>query len=559
MAFMVFLILLQFFVLSPSYGQDSTSLVIERAMEDELKRSMKELSYEGYEKPFFISYRVNDIKGISVSATLGALVYSYQYPMRDKSVRVLVGDYNFNDESLDVASYSGYSPSLNEIGMPVGDDYFGIRRSLWGTTDAVYKSAAKGFEESKQYVKEQSIPFEELPHRRFVKAPVVQINFEGPKVQVKKEQLEDIARELSAMFKKEGEIENSMVSFNTYQSTTYFLNSEGSRVRYPSNVSSVQIFAEIKTEQGESLYDSFEHYSFTPEGLPDKDSLQREITDLIERLKVLKKTKVFEDSYFGPVLFTGESAASVFALNLFGYKGLVASNDISTRNDYSYNGFSIDDKVGKKILANELTIQSLPKLTTFNGVDLVGSFPIDAEGVIPPDELTLVKEGTLLALLNDRTTSQKDHVLNGHSSDYRAVAPGVIKISAKNGNSLPELKSRLIELAKEEGLPYAVMVKKIPYGSYMSVNIYKVSVEDGTEELVRLAQVGQLSMKSFRNIKGLSKNHLVYTAETGGRGLSSFIVPDGLLLEDVEVEGSKGPYLGTPTYVVNPLKDQKEK
>ena len=556
------LLLVPFLHPTVSFGQTSSTSpadsVIQKAMADELERSIKELSYEDYAKPFFISYRIKDINSISVSATLGALIHSGEYPLRNKSVRVMVGDYSFNDESLDVASANG-SESLSDISIPIENDYYGIRRSLWVTTDAVYKSAAKAFRENEQYVKQQSIPLEELPHRRFVKTPVVQLNIEGEPSSVNKKALEDRVKELSALFRSEADIQNSIVNISTFSNTNYFLNSEGTKVRFPERLTSMQVFAEIKTDQGESVYDQIIHYSFTPESLPSQDSLKKEIHEMIARLKALKNTQVFEDSYTGPVLFVGESVGSVFALGLFGYEGLVASNDISVRTAYQSTGFNLDDKIGRKILADGISVKSLPTLKTFNGLELPGTYQIDAEGVVPPSQLTLVKDGTLVALLSDRTASGEKHVSNGHSVDYQLVAPGVIEVSSDIVMPYSSLKKKLIDLAKEEGLPYALIIKRIPYGNYMAVNVYQVSLDDGTEKLLRLGQVKPLSMRALKRIKGASDRQIVFNTQSAGAKVSSFIVPDALLVEEVEVEGSKGPYLGNKMIVENPIKTESGK
>ena len=116
-------LLLQFLFAEEVVAQEAAGSVIEKAMADELKRSMEELSLEGYEKPFFIAYSIVDAQAISINASLGAIIKSSQHPMRNNFVRVLVGDYDFNDESLNV--YSDRDSYVESIGMPVDNDYFG--------------------------------------------------------------------------------------------------------------------------------------------------------------------------------------------------------------------------------------------------------------------------------------------------------------------------------------------------------------------------------------------------------------------------------------------------
>lgn len=530
--------------------------VIENAMADELKRSIEELSYEDYDKPFFISYAINDIDGVSITSSLGAILYSNHFPVRNKAVRVLVGDYGFNDESLDVAYYNEPA-SQSEIHIPIEDDYFGIRRSLWVSTDAVYKSAARLFKENKQYLEEKSIDLEALPHRRFAKAPVINFALENEFTEPDVEQLEAMTKELSALFSGESDIHHSMVSLNTFNSTNYFINSEGTRVRYPYSITSLRIYAEIKTAAGESIFDQIAHYGFTPESLPSMDQLKDDVRNLIAGLTTLKDTKVYKDSYIGPVLFVDEAVGTVFATSLFGYDGLMASNDISTRDSYQYHGQFLDDKIGNRILARGLKVESMPKLKHYQNIPLPGCFEIDAEGVIPQDTLTLVENGNLVALLNSRTSTADDHQLNGHSNTNQAIGPGVIKIGFENKKTIAVLKNELIKNAKELGLPYALMVKRIPYGNYMGVNVYKVSLQDGSEEMLRLAQMKPLTIKSLRRILAGSDEDYVFNNESGG-SITSYIVPTGLLVDEVEIEGSSAPYLGNKILVENPVGQQSE-
>src|SRR6186713_921084 len=130
-------------------GQEQSDDVILKAMQDELARNMKELKLPDYDKPFFIMYGIQDQKSYSIAATLGSIVRSTEKSIRFKSnTRVLVGDYAFNDESLEDNLTS--TPTALEINLPVDDDYMGIRRSLWSSTDKVYRDAARHFQRHQQ-------------------------------------------------------------------------------------------------------------------------------------------------------------------------------------------------------------------------------------------------------------------------------------------------------------------------------------------------------------------------------------------------------------------------
>ncbi|MEJ0031814.1 MAG: hypothetical protein WDO15_16200 [Bacteroidota bacterium] len=62
---------------------------------------MANLKAEGFDKPFFINYTIKDQIHTNIDASLGAITRSTEIKNRSaESVRLLVGDYEFNDESL---------------------------------------------------------------------------------------------------------------------------------------------------------------------------------------------------------------------------------------------------------------------------------------------------------------------------------------------------------------------------------------------------------------------------------------------------------------------------
>ena len=65
--------------------------VVMKAMRDELDRSMKQLQLEQLEKPYFISYHVQDRTSLDTSATFGALLSGGLARARYLTVQVRVG------------------------------------------------------------------------------------------------------------------------------------------------------------------------------------------------------------------------------------------------------------------------------------------------------------------------------------------------------------------------------------------------------------------------------------------------------------------------------------
>jgi PmbA/TldA metallopeptidase C-terminal domain len=185
----------------------------------------------------------------------------------------------------------------------------------------------------------------------------------------------------------------------------------------------------------------------------------------------------------------------------------------------------------------------------------LASYDIDDEGIVPPDEVIIVEKGVLKNLLNDRTMTQSTQTANGFSS-----GPGVIEVTTTHKNSEKELKEKLIAAAKAEGLDFGLMVKHSP--NLMGItNVYKVNVKDGSEELLRNAFLQDVSFKMFRRILGASGTYLAHNIGASNYLLNandnsqktSYIVPEAILLESMEIKPFEMPTLKEDDYVSNPL------
>lgn len=517
-------------------------------MRDELERNMKELKADAFDRPFFINYTLLDEHSVQISATLGALMNSIETDNRAAlSIRLLVGDYEFNDESLDNNLFS--PPQANEIGLPLGDDYLGVRRSLWISTDNVYRSASRQFAKNKEMLKEQNKPLAELPHRSFAKVPPSKVDITAPEVKFDKAATEDYLRKLSAVFADYNKIEDSNVSFFFRRGYRYLVNSEGSMNRTPVSTVSLVIGAGFRTPEGEFVFDNVQHHYATPE-LPPLETMIAEVKTMAEGMIASASAPVFQEEYSGPVLFTGEPVAHLFLTQLFsGEDNLIANNNIQNLKGFRYESTaSLDTKIGKPVFAETMTVKATPRMKKYGDIPLLGSFDTDDEGVVPADETVLIENGVLKTMLNDRTIVKPGQVSNGLGD-----GPGVVSVTFKTTVVSADLKGRLIALAKKEGLEYGLLVKNSSSVGMRFVDVYKVYVSDGREELVRQATLKDLSQRSFRKISDVSKETGVHHINRG-REVVSVICPEGVLLSEVEFGGSSLPTLKEEDYVPSPLK-----
>jgi hypothetical protein len=537
-------------------AQQQNDDVILRAMEDELDRNMKELRLPNHEKPFFIMYNIQDQKTYDITATLGSIVQSNERPARFKSnTRILVGDYSFNDESLEDNLTS--SPSALEISLPIDADYLGIRRSLWSSTDKVYRDAARHFLKHQQTLKESGKSLEEIPHRSFARGNPVKLVSTVEQYAFDKSAWESTLKDLSSIFLKHPDILYSGVVVQYSEGHTYMVSSEGVIAKIPFQKASLIVIAQGKNENGEFVFDQITHEARTPDKLPSAVQLKVEIEKMISGIGVQLALPKFEEEYNGPVLLEGPAVAQVFSTALFnGAENVLASNFVPRISGFQYSGNSqgMDNKIGKNILNESLTVKARPGLKTYNGTELFGAFEIDDEGIRPPEELVIVENGVLRNLLNDRTITNTGQTANGFSS-----GPGVVEVTTTHKNSDKELKEKLLAAAKAEGLDYALIIRQSPLLMGV-VNIHKISVKDGKEELMRNALLSEVNFRTLRRILGASGNYQAHNLNGSGLlnpGASgpeiSYIVPQAILVESIDVKPFEIPSLREEEYVSNPL------
>lgn len=521
-----------------------------RAMKDELTRNVNELKLPGHNKPFFIMYGISNQKTYSVTATLGALVQSDEIPMREKTtVRILAGDYEFNDESLDDDLTS--APTQRELALPVDLDYAGIRRSLWSTTDNVYRNAARHFKRHQETLSEMKKPIDELPHRKFGRVAPARIISDSVSFFFDKKGWERNVRELSALFLDQPSIASSGVAVHCVQGYQYLANTEGTVARVPQEFIVFMAMARMKNDADEFLSRQVFHVAKKQEELPSRQQLEAEVKAMIAGMEKNETAPQFDEEYSGPVLLLGEAVGNFLMSSVLSEESIMASDNIPRLKGYQYSDpeSAMDLKIGKSITSKEMTVRAKPKLKSFQGTSLLGSYEIDSEGVVPPDELTLIDKGILKTLLNNRTITHASQTANGF-----ATGPGVLEITFTYGDTEKILKEKLIRKAKEEGLEYAIIIRESDNASYGPQTIYKVSVADGSETLVRNARLGSSNLKGLKKIMSASATYIV--DNRSGMRMDqpvSLIVPGCLLMEELEVTPFRMPSLKQDEYVPSPL------
>ena len=119
-------------------------------MLQELDRSKNDLQLKGFEKPFFIQYRMEDVSTFDTRAEFGASEGSSRSHQRVARVTVRVGDYK-TDSSGQRGDGAVQLTALD-------DDPIAIRSALWNATDQAYKNALSAYAQKQAELKQVQTP-----------------------------------------------------------------------------------------------------------------------------------------------------------------------------------------------------------------------------------------------------------------------------------------------------------------------------------------------------------------------------------------------------------------
>ncbi len=120
------------------------------AMLTELDRSMSQLQLQGFAKPFFIQYRIEEVDDFETKAEFGSSEGSEHAHQRVARVTVRVGDYKTD-------SSGGRGDGSIEL-VALDNDPIALRTALWTATDQAYKNALSAYAQKQAALKQVQTP-----------------------------------------------------------------------------------------------------------------------------------------------------------------------------------------------------------------------------------------------------------------------------------------------------------------------------------------------------------------------------------------------------------------
>lgn len=461
--------------------------VVLSAMRAELDRSKSQLKMEQVAAPYYVEYRIDDLDQYNAEAAFGALRSDLRFRMRFVRVVVRIGDYKQD-------SYFSQGKGTVDF-MPLDNDMLALRHQLWLATDRAYKAAAESLTAKQSQLKQLTVdqPVDDFAHADPVQSigPLATLEFDP-------EPWKRMIQDASALYKGDPAIESFESSANFQAVNRYFVNSEGTVVRSGQTFYDMTIDASTQAEDGMSLARDSGFKATTMKELPSASDFVARATKLATSLKELRAAPVTEEEYRGPVLFSADAAAAVFAdlvgENVLGQKPELGKNSRTT------GSFAASYKT--RVLPDFLSVVDDPSLSSYGGQTLLGHYAIDDEGV-PAQRVSLIEKGMLVNYVIGREPIRDFPTSNGHGraripNNLPGASLGNLIVTSTPALSKDELKKKLIDLCQQRDLPYCYYVET--FGSRLTPRLlYKVWTKDGHEELVRGAAFGDLDIRALRS------------------------------------------------------------
>lgn len=511
--------------------QQNREDIVFKAMRDEAART-KTIQMGQLPPPFFFSYYLEDSRSITISSQYGSVI---SINKNDGTSRVGAEIYIGTAEKSSKLDYSG---NIGSMSATPDNNYLSLRTSLWGASDFLYKKALQEYQVKTSAMEQMTLAPEETKMADFIKIPAIKSSTKGEGLQFDETKWSALCNKLSAIFIKYPDLTGTGVNYSAIDRTYYIYNVGGLELKQKSGYVNITANASIQDESGVIMRSSISLFATEDRGLPSESDLEKNIEEFAKKMSSLKKVESIKEYYNGPVMFTGGAVTNILTSNLLGNNGVIATKGLA-KTGWMFN--PLERRLDKKVIDTRLTIKNHTAMTEYKGKKLFGGYEIDADGVKPAAEMTLIENGVLKQMLNgtSETTLMKESTGSARMASgkniIKLVAPAILQVSVSKGLKESAMKKELIKLAKEEGLKYAYIVNSL---SESCPEVYRIDVKSGEQTRIGSTRISAIDMSSLRRLAAISSEENVVSTLLNGV-MSSLITPKSIIVNDVEIDVNK--------------------
>jgi predicted Zn-dependent protease len=526
-----------------------------RALAAEIDRAMAALG-ASEAPPYHVGAELTETRAVRIVGESGGLHDWSPSVRRWLDVDVRIGSREL--DSSHALRSGNERPQRGGTPVPLTDDPAALRHVAWLEIDERYRAARERWAKVKA---EHEVLVEEEPSQDLAPVEPARYSEPPPELRFDARAMERLVQRASRVLAEEPVVLDGAVSFSGSAQTTWFVSSEGSRIRHGGSHYRIDIDAQTIADDGDllQLYASFDAHE--ADRLPPVETVVARARELVSLLAQLRAAPL-EEPYSGPAILS-DRAAGVFFHEIFGHR--VEGHRLKLVD----NAQTFRNRVGERILPEFLSVVDDPTLARAAGTDLNGFYRFDNQGV-PAGRVVLVEDGVLEGFLESRSPGGTGTTSNGHGRRQQGEDPvsrqGNLIVEASHTVPDAELRRMLIERARAEGRDYALRIEEIQGGftftgrtipnafNVNAVLAWRVWVDGRPDELVRGVDLIGTPLEAFSKIVAAGELHSVFNgacgAESGWVPVSG--VAPSLLLASIETQ-RKQRHQTTPPLLPPPL------
>lgn len=527
-------------------------------MKAEIDRSMKTLSTQD-PAAYFIGYTITDSQRATVSGSNGALLNSDETRNRWLQVSVRTGSYELDStHKIDGRTPANGGPGTN---VPLDDDAGVLTRNLWLETDRQYRAAAEALIKIKTS-KEVKVQTEEGAAPDFSREKPE--TFIGPWVSftLDRKPWEQKVRDYTAYFRQSPSVINSIVTFTAQAENQVQVSTEGTQLQFGQIRYRLELFIQGKASDGMDINRYYNFDWVNPSDAPDDKAVQAASLQLRKEMEGLVASPL-NDPTVGPALLTGRAAA-VFFHEVFGHRA-----EGHRQKDVT-EGQTFAKKVNEQIFPDFLTVVDDATQKRLGSQDLLGYYQYDDEGV-KAEKVVLVDHGVLKNFEMSRSPLKDFPHSNGRGRRQMGATPvsrqGNLLVESTNKLTATQLRAKLIELIKQQGKPYGLLIDDIAGGFTFTgrgqpqafqvepLVVYRVFADGRPDELVRGVNIVGTPLASLTKIVATGDTMEVFNGYCGAESgyvpvsaASPAILTSELEVQKKESSTDRPPILPAPAH-----------
>lgn len=527
----------------------SVSAISQDKLPDILKEELTR-NFEGLKKeksaPYYMSYRVNDVKTYQIETSFGQVINSGWRHERKLCADVRVGDNKIDNSHPIKGEDYGWFDWDRGIDLPLENVPEGIKQVLWKETDNQYKKSADLYAKVLANIavkvedEDKSDDFSLEKPNVYSEAPL-----DEKSLAFDIKTWEEKLKKFSAVFLQNKEVIEGSATFSYIIERKYFVSTDGSNITENRVTCRIMVNGETQADDGMSLplYNSY--FGLYLSDLPDDELILNDTRKLSETLTKLRTAPVV-DSYTGPALLSAASAG-VFFHEIFGHR--IEGQRMKDESDAQ----TFKKKVGEKVLNENLSIIFDPTISKYKNFCLNGAYKFDDQGQAGK-RLPIVENGILKSFLMSRTPIEGFNNSNGHGraqAGMQAVSrQSNMFVESAKPLSNEQLRKVLITEAKKQGKEYGYLFVNTvggftTTGRYMPnafnvtpTEVYRIYTDGRPDELVRGVDLVGTPLSIFSNIEAAGEDYGIFTgfcgAESGSVPVST--VCPTLFVKQIETQ-----------------------